>query len=332
MQNDDSFPYTDFATGWYQVAWSDEIRPGDVRPLRYFARDLVLWRTESGELRVFDAFCPHLGAHLGYGGTVCGENIQCPFHGWLWSSEGRNVEIPYSKRPNPGQKLKVWSVREASCMIMIWYDTSGEPPQWDPPHIPEAYLDDRYVPYPTCTRVWEKRRMKPQYLAENAVDAAHQKYVHRSTEVPEVLEFGPDGDRWHSRMRFVYGQGKDATWLTPGGQTVGHMDIEVWGMGTALGRFADTDGSVHVQTQTPVDHEFCDLRMTVLIPKEPGHPDTPSGSALSRLQHQLKQIDHDLRVWEHMHYIARPPFPPEEAKSYSAFREWAAHFYPQKTG
>ena len=42
-----------------------------------------------------DAYCEHLGAHLGYGGTVVEERIRCPFHGWEWNDKGRNVRIPY---------------------------------------------------------------------------------------------------------------------------------------------------------------------------------------------------------------------------------------------
>ena len=46
------FPFTHFPKGWFTVAWSSELAAGDVRPLRYFGKDLVLFRTESGEARV----------------------------------------------------------------------------------------------------------------------------------------------------------------------------------------------------------------------------------------------------------------------------------------
>ena len=68
--------------GWYAVAFSDELSIKEVKPLYFFAKDLVLYRTESGIPVLLDAFCPHLGAHLGHGGEVHGESIACPFHGW----------------------------------------------------------------------------------------------------------------------------------------------------------------------------------------------------------------------------------------------------------
>ena len=53
--------------GWFQVAYSHELGVAESMPLRYFDTDLVLFRTEGGEAKVLDAYCPHMGAHLGYG-------------------------------------------------------------------------------------------------------------------------------------------------------------------------------------------------------------------------------------------------------------------------
>ena len=78
----------------YLCEEADSLPPGGVLSLRYFGRELVLFRTESGEPRVLDAFCPHLGAHLGHGGKVQGESIRCPFHGWCFDGRGACTAIP----------------------------------------------------------------------------------------------------------------------------------------------------------------------------------------------------------------------------------------------
>ena len=39
-------------TGWFQVAWSDEINVGDVHRMTYFDLDMVAWRAESGAVTV----------------------------------------------------------------------------------------------------------------------------------------------------------------------------------------------------------------------------------------------------------------------------------------
>ena len=56
--------------GWYALAYSAELSLGDVKPLFYFDEHMVLFRTEAGQAHVMEAFCPHLGAHLGHGGKV----------------------------------------------------------------------------------------------------------------------------------------------------------------------------------------------------------------------------------------------------------------------
>src|SRR5688572_27406062 len=90
------WPYDVFPTGWYQIGYSAELAPGDVRPVRYFDKELVLFRTEGGEVSLLDAYCPHLGAHLGYGGEVKGDCIACPFHDWRFTVSGELNEIPYA--------------------------------------------------------------------------------------------------------------------------------------------------------------------------------------------------------------------------------------------
>ena len=39
--------------------------------------------------------------------------MQCPFHGWQWNHEGRNVCIPYQDRPNRGRRIRTYSDRRA---------------------------------------------------------------------------------------------------------------------------------------------------------------------------------------------------------------------------
>ena len=50
--------------GWFQVAYSDEIKPGDVKALKYFGEDLVVWRSEDGELSVLRASTMGLASRL----------------------------------------------------------------------------------------------------------------------------------------------------------------------------------------------------------------------------------------------------------------------------
>ena len=72
----------DFPMGWFSVARANELSIGGVKRVIAFDRELALYRTESGIPVVQDAFCPHLGAHLGVDGRVVGERISVPIS-WL---------------------------------------------------------------------------------------------------------------------------------------------------------------------------------------------------------------------------------------------------------
>src|SRR5581483_7667755 len=74
-------------------------------------------------------------ASLAYGGRVVDEGIQCPFHGWVWSPEGRNMCIPYQERPNTARRIRPWEVVECNESVYLWHDESGRPPLWQPPRL-----------------------------------------------------------------------------------------------------------------------------------------------------------------------------------------------------
>ena len=124
--------------GWYSVLDSDELAEGEIKRLRYFDRELVAVRDADGKPRVFDAYCPHLGAHLGVGGQVEDGTIRCPFHGWRFrASDGACVEISYAKRIPPAAKLASWTTEEANGLVLVWYDAAGRGPDWQVDPIAE---------------------------------------------------------------------------------------------------------------------------------------------------------------------------------------------------
>ena len=98
--------------GWFQIGWSTDFPPGHIAAKHYFGEEVVVFRADDGTLRALDAYCGHMGAHLGHGGEVCGDRVVCPFHGWEWNGDGRNVSIPYQDRPNRAVRIRSWPVME----------------------------------------------------------------------------------------------------------------------------------------------------------------------------------------------------------------------------
>ncbi len=159
--------------GWFALEYSDKLAAGEVKPLQYLNRELVLFRTESGAARVVDAYCPHLGAHLGHGGSVVGENIACPFHGWQFDGGGICREVPYAKNMPPKvvdkQSLGSYHVVEANQMIWVWYHPEGAEPSFEVEEIPELNSDDYQ---PIDVHEWTINTIV-QEAGENGADVAH---------------------------------------------------------------------------------------------------------------------------------------------------------------
>lgn len=77
-----------------------QLKPGQVERVSALGLNLSVFRgSDSGQVFVTDAYCPHLGADLSAGGKVKQDQIECPFH--LWRFDGRSgkcVDIPYAKK------------------------------------------------------------------------------------------------------------------------------------------------------------------------------------------------------------------------------------------
>ena len=131
-------PLPPFPTGWYALASSRDVPPGAVRPITFAGREVVLFRTRGGAVCVMDAHCPHLGAHIGYGGTVQGESIRCPFHKFCFDVRGTCVSIPYGIRVPPQARARVWPIRETHGIVLAYFDGAGHPPAWEVPSLDTA--------------------------------------------------------------------------------------------------------------------------------------------------------------------------------------------------
>src|SRR5262245_29417114 len=78
---------------WQPVARLEDLKNGPQRAV-LLGEALAVFLTESGEVAVVTDRCAHRGASLSMG-KVCGDAIQCPYHGWEWAGhDGACIRIP----------------------------------------------------------------------------------------------------------------------------------------------------------------------------------------------------------------------------------------------
>jgi nitrite reductase/ring-hydroxylating ferredoxin subunit len=291
---------------------------------------MVAYRTASGELHVLDAYCRHLGAHMGYGGTVADGCLACPYHGWEWDGYGRNVRIPFHDRPNRALRMRTWEVRERHGIAYIWHDRSGQSPAWELPDIfqdvfPEqnAQADAFYDSWPSGAEVYPGLSIAPQFVTENAVDPTHFAFVHGNSEAPTVLAQRVADSTFETRMGF-YKRGDG--WLA-------ELFVLLSGVGLAFtGLRATEPNRLHLGT-TPVDEESADLFQTIFIPCQPGDRSGPIPDHLEQYRAgAMAQLGHDINIWKHQRYVKTPGLAADEVRGFNLLRQWTTQFYPAEVG
>lgn len=308
------FPFPRYPRGWFQVAWADELETGKVLPLRYFGRDLVMFRTESGKPAVLDAHCPHLGAHLGHGGKVSGESVRCPFHAWEFGTDGHCTAVPYAKRIPNKSSIAPWEVRERNGCLYVWHDVDGKPPEWELPEIPEYYSGE-WTPY--WRRDWKLRTHNAE-MAENVVDTAHFKYVHgmKIQPQPHLVEPGYPVLRMSTKTIM----------MTPMGDVDGQLDVEAHGFGFSTSRFTGLVRTTVIASVTPIDDEYVHVRFSFAVHKASG-ADVARGIGKAFTAEVARQLEEDRPIWEHKRYFERPMLCDGDGP-FGAFRRWCKQFYP----
>lgn len=319
------FPFSPFPAGWFAVAFSDEIAPGEVKAARIFDQAVVVFRTESGEAGVLDAFCPHMGAHLGIGGRVQGESIRCPMHAFRFDTAGRCVATGYGTRPPPKCVSRAWRVLERNGGVFVWHHPDGAEPAWEPP------VHNRAGWSPIRTKIWRDLPSHPQETTENSVDFGHLSVVHGYRNVRVLSPLHTDGPYLTARY------GMTRTPLVRGMPAIhAAFHIHVWGLGYS---FVEAEiPEHHLRTRhyvfaTPNEGRTITLRIGMSfqtlgwlgrIPVD--LLDRLVGAAL--LKSFAHDVYQDFEIWGNKRYV-HPPALAEGDGPVGAYRRWARQFYPE---
>ena len=280
--------------GWFAVAQSGELAAGEIKTLRYFAKEFVVWRGEDGKVRAIDPHCPHLGAHLGVGSTVQGNDLQCAFHHWRFNGEGRVTDIPYTKVIPPRLRRPcqpTMPVEESDGLIFVWHHPRAAAPKWEVARLPEC-PDGEWELHSTYDWVVG---IHCQEITENGQDYAHFNAVH-GVQGPPGGEFQMDGWIRHSRVT--------AEMVTPRGPMTGVIDVRATGPGQSLAQYIDVTHVVHAQQTTPIDAEHSHLRWQMY--HAPGLSEGKTRVTNARIRDLVKQVTQDIPIWNAKIYRTDP--------------------------
>lgn len=317
-------PFPPFPQGWYAVAFTSELRPRQVVRRSFVGKQAVLWRAASGRAHMMGAYCPHMGAHLGYGGTVTGETIVCPFHGFRFADNGRCVATGYGTEP-PDMSLATLPIREQNGLIMAYHDPSGAAPAW---HVPDLDTDGWTGIHGHCIPSIDSH---PQEITESSVDLGHFSAVQRYRDIRLLADPRTDGPYFYTR----YGMTRKGV-IAGLGEFRSEFDVHVHGLGFSLVEAEVSSMGLRARIfilPVPVDSQKIDLRLgaSVRSPERRVLRAMPRAAwAKLVLRGLVHDVMEDYEVWNNKVYMQQPRLAKGDGPV-GAYRRWARRFYLSAT-
>lgn len=139
-------------------------------------REVVLFRTSSGEAVAFEDRCPHRSLPLSLGKLV-GDELQCGYHGLRFNAAGKCTRIPGQDAiPTATSDVRRYPTVERYTFVWIWL---GDPEKADPSLLPDVH----YMTDPAWAVADGYLHVKAHFmlLCDNLLDLSHETFVHEET-------------------------------------------------------------------------------------------------------------------------------------------------------
>lgn len=123
---------------WHPIATTVDLDQDPVRRVRLMGENLTLFRSDNGELGLIGERCPHRGVDLEFG-IPDAKGLRCPYHGWLFDTKGRCLEMPFDDRIRENKSnrermnIEGYPVEELGGLIFAYLGPQPAPllPRWD---------------------------------------------------------------------------------------------------------------------------------------------------------------------------------------------------------
>lgn len=319
----------DFPRGWFMIAPATDATSTPTS-MRYFGKDLVMYRGESGQVYVTDAYCPHMGAHLAKNTTsyivldgehVQGETIACPFHGWRFGPDGKCKNIPYSEDFIPkAAHLKFYHVVERAGIVWMWNDEEDGEPEWDLPNFGGHYGEPGWVEW-RIDYVGDLQVHGCEIL-DNMADLGHFVPIHGA------INFTYFANEFKGHIVHQYQSAGHRT-LTEG--TEDQLVLDTWyeGPGFLQSEMKGTFDSFIMIANTPIEDGVSRAWHALMVKVHDGSreiTDEDRANALAYQEASLLAFAQDAEIWANKRACFNPLAIPKDGP-YGKVRLWYKQFF-----
>jgi len=319
-----------FPKGWYNLGLSKDLVAGEIKSFTFCGNEVVLFRTETGKAALLGAYCPHLGAHLGHGGEICGESIRCPFHSFRFNTSGTCVATGYNTTVPDNTSIRSYPIQEVNEFMLAYFDINGVSPDWEVPSLDFSDWN------PILTTSWELDS-HPQETAENSVDIGHFMIVHGYDGVETISKAKGDG-RYFTATYSMLRDGKE---FGKKGKIKAQFTLEIFGFGYSIVHvhIADLDlkyRSFVLPTPTREGKVMLTIGMSSAKVIKPGKvhplltvmPKSMVNYIINKMSFRAyaNDVSQDFKIWQNKIYIPNPPLAKGDGPV-PIYRNWAKQFY-----
>lgn len=212
-----------FEDFWYVVALSETLKPNRVLARTVLNEWLAIFRDEAGNPVALRDRCLHRNSRLSPG-KVCQGQLHCPYHGWVYDSNGCVVAIPAEgKSFQSGRQTQQYATKEQDGYVYVRLANSSEELQpFSMPHYQESGWE--------TVRVINRFRNNVTNCAENFIDIPHTASVHpgifrqaRQQPIEMAIE-RRNGSVWVEYHNETDNLGWFSRFLNPNATPIQHLD------------------------------------------------------------------------------------------------------------
>ena len=159
---------------WYAAAYDTEVGR-QLAPFKVAGLPVVLYRTLAGVPVALADACWHRLVPLSMG-KLCGDDVECGYHGIRYDTEGGCTFMPAQKTINPSAGVQSYPTVERHRFVWVW---PGNPSKADPDLIPDIHWNDD-PEWAADGKVIEVDAGY-QLILDNLMDLTHEEFIHTSS-------------------------------------------------------------------------------------------------------------------------------------------------------
>ena len=157
---------------WYVASWSADLPQGELVGRTICEQPIVLYRCLDASPAAIVDQCAHRFAPLSRG-RVCGERVECPYHGLRYDETGHCVENPHG-RISPALHIASFPVVERHSLVWVWLGEQAA----DATLIPDFSHLDAGAPGIVSKRDSMVLDVDFRLMIDNLLDLSHVNFLH----------------------------------------------------------------------------------------------------------------------------------------------------------